>query len=368
MPTATRLTSPFVLALAAAFVFAGQAPADPAQIDSKRAQAERVLAEIRAMDMELEHAIEAWNGANVRLEEIEGRLAANQKRLRVARTSLKTAQATAEARLVALYTSSEPDTIELILGATSLSDLVDRIDTSSRVAADDARIAEEVRTFRDEVRQRQQALGRAQAEQEQVVARRAAERRTIEAQLGERQALYDSVRAEIAVLEEEERQRQERLAAQARRDAAAAAREERRPSAASPAAQPATPSPAPPSAGSGGRQDVVSIALRYLGIPYRWGGSSPSTGFDCSGFTMFVYRQVGISLPHHAASQYRLGRAVSRDSLAPGDLVFFNGLGHVGIYIGGGRFVHSPHTGDVVKISSLSDSWYASTWVGARRL
>ena len=73
-------------------------------------------------------------------------------------------------------------------------------------------------------------------------------------------------------------------------------------------------------------------------------------------------------MPHHAASQYSYGVPVSHDQLAPGDLVFFNGLGHMGIYIGGGQFIHAPHTGDVVKISSLSDSWYAATYVGARRI
>ena len=83
---------------------------------------------------------------------------------------------------------------------------------------------------------------------------------------------------------------------------------------------------------------------------------------------MYVYAQVGVSLPHHAASQYNYGVPVSYDQLAPGDLVFFNGLGHMGIYIGGGQFIHAPHTGDVVKISSLSDSWYAATYVGARRI
>jgi peptidoglycan DL-endopeptidase CwlO len=108
--------------------------------------------------------------------------------------------------------------------------------------------------------------------------------------------------------------------------------------------------------------------MRYLGVPYRWGGSSPSTGFDCSGFVMFVFAQVGVSLPHNAAAQYGYGSPVSRSQLQPGDLVFFNGLGHNGIYVGGGQFIHSPHTGDVVKISSLSDSWYAQTYVGARRL
>ena len=82
---------------------------------------------------------------------------------------------------------------------------------------------------------------------------------------------------------------------------------------------------------------------------------------------MYVYAKVGVYLPHNAAMQYYRGRAVSRSQLQPGDLVFFNGLSHVGMYIGSGRFVHAPHTGDVVKISSLYDSWYRSTYVGARR-
>jgi cell wall-associated NlpC family hydrolase len=114
------------------------------------------------------------------------------------------------------------------------------------------------------------------------------------------------------------------------------------------------------------RPRVVSIALRYLGVPYRWGGASPS-GFDCSGFVMYVYNRVGVSLPHNGAQLWGVGRFVSRDRLAPGDVVFFNGLGHVGIYLGRGRFVHSPHSGDVVKISRFSDGWYRSTYVGARR-
>jgi cell wall-associated NlpC family hydrolase len=83
---------------------------------------------------------------------------------------------------------------------------------------------------------------------------------------------------------------------------------------------------------------------------------------------MYVFAQVGVSLPHNAAMMYGYGVPVSRAQLAPGDLVFFNGLGHMGIYIGGGQFIHSPHTGDVVKISSLGESWYSSTYVGARRI
>jgi cell wall-associated NlpC family hydrolase len=113
---------------------------------------------------------------------------------------------------------------------------------------------------------------------------------------------------------------------------------------------------------------VVGIATRYLGVPYVWGGASPEMGFDCSGLVMYVFAQLGVSLPHYAASQYNYGIPVPRDQLEPGDLVFFEGLGHVGIYIGNDEFIHAPHTGDVVKISSLDDFSYASTYVGARRL
>ena len=101
--------------------------------------------------------------------------------------------------------------------------------------------------------------------------------------------------------------------------------------------------------------------------PYTYGGTSPSSGFDCSGFTRFVYAHFGIVLPHWSGSQFDLGRRVSRSGLRPGDLVFFDGLGHVGIYIGGGRFIHAPHSGTRVAIDPLS-GWYAARYDGARRL
>src|SRR5207248_8021502 len=120
---------------------------------------------------------------------------------------------------------------------------------------------------------------------------------------------------------------------------------------------------APPSQYGG----VVGIAMRYLGVPYVWGGASPS-GFDCSGLVMYAYAQMGISLPHYTGAQWNVGVPVSRSDLQPGDLVFFDGLGHVGLYIGGGEFIHAPHTGDVVRIDSLSEGWYAATYDGARRI
>jgi cell wall-associated NlpC family hydrolase len=121
-----------------------------------------------------------------------------------------------------------------------------------------------------------------------------------------------------------------------------------------------------PTGNSGG---IVSIAAQYLGVPYVWAGATPR-GFDCSGLVQYVFAQVGISLPHNTVAQWHDPSAVSvpRDALQPGDLVFFNGLDHVGIYIGNGYFIDAPHTGTDVRIDSLSEGWYASNYDGAKRI
>lgn len=112
---------------------------------------------------------------------------------------------------------------------------------------------------------------------------------------------------------------------------------------------------------------VVSYAKRFLGVRYMWGGSSPRSGFDCSGFVRYVYAHFGVTLPHSTYAQFGDGRRVSRRSLRPGDLLFFDGVGHVGMYVGNGRFIHAPHTGTRVRIERLG-GWYSSRFVGARRL
>ena len=191
------------------------------------------------------------------------------------------------------------------------------------------------------------------------------------------QRLYNSIKDQIAKLKADEARRQALLAAQARARYIAQIQAQRQQALQANALSSASSDnpnppdafipvegPAPPPSQYG---NVVGIALQYLGTPYVWGASGPGA-FDCSGFTSYVYAQVGVSLPHNAAAQYSYGVPVGRDQLQAGDLVFFDGLGHVGLYIGGGQFVHAPHTGDVVKISSLYDSWYAATYVGARRI
>jgi len=351
----------------AALPLAGPAaPAPP--IEAKEAEAQQVVAQIEQLDHEVELAVEAYNAAQVKLDGIREEQRVNQRRLDIARSNFAGAEENLHERLVELYVQGEQDVLEVLLGATSLDELLDRIDTASRVSDQDARIVEEVTTFRAEIKRREAALAKARQRQEEVLAERAAHRDAIESQLAERRQLLASIRTEIERLKAAEAARQRRLEAQARARVAAQSQASggsqssgEAQGSSQVAAAPAGPAPA---AQYGG---VVGIAMQYLGIPYQWGGASPGTGFDCSGFTMFVFSQVGVSLPHSAAAQYGYGSPVSRDALAPGDLVFFNGLGHMGIYIGGNQFIHSPHTGDVVKISSLS-GWYADTWVGARRL
>jgi peptidoglycan DL-endopeptidase CwlO len=110
---------------------------------------------------------------------------------------------------------------------------------------------------------------------------------------------------------------------------------------------------------------AVQIANRLTGTPYVWGGASPGRGFDCSGLVQYVYGKLGIALPHYTVAQYRRGRPVSRSRLRPGDLVFFSGLNHVGIYAGRGKYIHAPRAGSTVRWAALASH---PSYYGARRI
>jgi peptidoglycan DL-endopeptidase CwlO len=337
---------------------AGPAAPAPPSIDAKKAEASSVLVQIQQLDADLELVVDSFNAAQVELDQIKAAQKVNEKRLKVARSSLGIARSTLEGRLIELYKNGSPDLVEILLGSSSLDEILDGIDTANRVSEQDTQILQEVRRFRHEIKTRETELAKARKRQEQVVAERAARRSEIEATLAQRQQLFASIKDQIAELQAAERRRQARLAAAARARLSAPERT---------VAQVSPSTDAPTGAPSSQYGGVVGIAMQYLGTPYRWGGSSPSTGFDCSGFTMYVYSRVGVSIPRTVSTQYGVGVAVSRSELQPGDLVFFNGLGHVGIYIGGNQFIHSPHTGDVVKISPMT-GYYSSTYVGARRI
>jgi cell wall-associated NlpC family hydrolase len=373
----TRQASAIIIAAAAGLAVilttVGSATANPS-IRSKRAQAQAVLAQIQQQDAQLEKAIESYNYANVQLGQIDADLGSNARHLVVARKSLGVAEQHIAERLKALYVNGDGGgAVEILLGAQSLDDLLNRLDMVQRVGDQDTKVLGDVRQFRKEVKLRRQLLKDARAKQAQVVAQRASQRHSIESQLAERKRMLAGIQTEIKQLQAEEAVRQ----AQLRREAEARLLAQQRQQAAArtqalelstndfssevdSGSTDASIPTAPPSQYGG----VVGIAMQYLGTPYVWAGASPG-GFDCSGLVAYVYGQVGVSLPHNAAAQYGYGTPVAYSDLQPGDLVFFSGLGHVGIYIGGGQFIHAPHTGDVVKISSLSEH---GGYVGARRL
>ena len=365
--------------LAAVATFAVVATAGPAhasRISDTRAQIRSIEQQLNAFDAKLEASVEAYDAARQHLGDVRAQIKANTLQLHIARHNLKVARAQLSRFLVNSYKgNSNDDPAAYVLGSGSFTDLLDRVEYVQRTAKSEKELLDAVTSAEREIVKRQAALKRDEAAATKLVAQKRQQKAAIEAGMRQRQQLLDSTKSSL---------RQQIEARQRARDRAAAAR-----AAALAQQQQQQQQPSPPSGTSGGSggssggggggggyspppagtlgQQAAALAQQYLGVPYVWGGASPS-GFDCSGLVVYVYGRLGVSLPHYTGALWGSGAHVSRDQLAPGDLVFFYNLDHVGIYIGGGLFVHAPHTGDVVKISSLGDPWYSAAYDGAVRI
>jgi len=342
--------------------------ATPGPISAKRAEAQRVLGEISQLDASLGRANERLNLANIKLDAVQAQIKENRRELVIAKANLAHGQQTIAKRLVTLYTKGESSPLEVILGARSLTEVLNRIETEDKVSSLDAQVIEEVLSYKSAVRLHARQLKVQNAQVKHLVAQREAEKQTLQSQIGQRQQLLSSLNGQIQQMIADQQARELRQA-QAVRAAYLEARSRQSQTAGTTSTfgvGAATPEGAAvvPSSSYGG---AAGVALSYIGTPYVWAGSSPG-GFDCSGLVMYAYSKMGVSLPHSSYAQWNVGTAVPRDQLQAGDIVFFDGLGHEGIYIGNGQFVHAPHTGDVVKVSSLDSGSYSYNYVGARRV
>ncbi|HUJ92714.1 MAG TPA: NlpC/P60 family protein [Gaiellaceae bacterium] len=380
-----RRLIPVLLAslVGAALVEASTVSASPG-LAAQRLREKTVYAQVAAINARLDGVVQAWDGARVQLGATDARLRENTRQLGAARSNLAAAERRIEQRLVELYTSQNPDGVAVIVGATSISDLIDRIEAEHVLSAQDAAIGRQAELYQAQVTRTENALRTERRARAVTVARLDARRETIARGLDSERRLLASIHQSIQTLEAQQAARERRRAALERAEVArqaALARQEAAAQAVSPASDPTDPSapsgatpsapavpaaPVVPAPGPTPYSAAATIAARYLGVPYVWGGESPA-GFDCSGLVSYVYAQLGVSLPHYTVSQWDATEPISVADLEPGDLVFFDGLGHVGIYIGGGQFIHAPHTGTVVQVATLAGYWM-SVLDGARRV
>jgi cell wall-associated NlpC family hydrolase len=316
----------------------------------------RIQAELASIDQQVSVAAEAYNGARYELSQVQERIKENEQLIETTKKDLETSQEILAQRLRAIYATPEPTLAEVLITSGSITAAADKLDLLDRVGQQDARIIDGLRDSKKRLEGLRAELIADRETAEKAVEARAREKEKVEGLLAQRQQVLDGVKGQLKQMlaEEQERERREAAAQAAlarQREAATASVASSSTSGGAPSASPAAAA-APLPSGSGNAA-AASVAMQYLGTPYVWGGASPA-GFDCSGLASYAYAQVGKSVPHYTGAAWAAFPQVPSDQLQPGDLVFFHGLSHMGIYIGGGQFVHAPHTGDVVKVSSLA--------------
>ena len=348
------------------------------RIADSRAEAERVLAQIESDGQRLEVVIERYNGARVRLAETMRSIDNNEVRLASARRNLRSARHALSVSLISAYKHPMPGPLQAALEARNFGQVLEQFALLDRANSYNADVLAAIRAYRAEVDRRQRSLNRERNARRATLGELRSLKGQIQASVRAEKQRYRGLRSEVRRLIEERRRAEiaaSRRAAERARTLQAAAEAQpvatndigavaaglpNQASTSNPS--PAVIVPAPSSLGAA----AVNFAVGELGTPYVWGGSAPG-GFDCSGLVTWAFAQAGRSgLPHYTGALWSSGTRISSQAdLAPGDLVFFHGLGHMGIYMGNDQFVHAPHSGDVVKISGLSS--YGG-YVGAVRI
>jgi hypothetical protein len=231
----------------------------------------------------------------------------------------------------------------MLVLADGVDDLFSRIRLVSTLAEQDRRMVQDLQESTDKLDGLLQEIDQHKREQLAVRRQLADARGEIQAKLLERQETLGGLDSQITAIIEQERQRQ-------------LEEQERLRQALQYVLTGQQYSGPLPQSDDPVKSEIIQTALSYMGIPYVWAGDRPSTGFDCSGFTQYVYAQHGVYLPHYSGYQAQMGYEVDLGDLQAGDLVAFGApVHHVGIFLGDDLFIHAPRTGDVIKISRLSE-------------
>ncbi|MFA6000716.1 MAG: NlpC/P60 family protein [Thermoleophilia bacterium] len=292
----------------------------------------------------MEAKVESYNAANEELGNIDARIEKNEAQLEETTKTLDVTQDRLEKRVVKIYRNGSVEVLDVLMETNDLNEFLTKFDMLTKVSEQDRDDFEQVKMLKAQVEEAQVQMTSDKSRQESLVAQLETEKAEIESGLGQRKQMLSGIEGDIATL-----QAQEQAAQQAALNAQASS---------SGGGDGDSYDgggnfgPAPVSTAGG----AAGIAMQYLGVPYVWGGASPS-GMDCSGLVVVVFGQMGISVPRTAAAQYSAGTPISYNELAPGDLVFFGyggGISHVGIYIGGGSMIHAPFEGEVVQIAPVS--------------
>ena len=368
-----------VLATLALVVGAGLTGTASAQdVEGQRAKVQRLAAEMDRLEAKASALDEQYLQTQLALGKAQDELKKNTDAVADAKARMDEAKAQASSYIVSAYMSAGSDVAGLGVGDPNSA--VNEKVLLETLHGDREQVADGLRAAQMDLDDRTAELEASSKSLEDRKAEQASVKSELESSVSAQKDLLDGANAELkqAIAGEQERQAQEAAAkaaaeAQARQAAAAAAaqttttaRTAAGRTAAAPAAAPAAPKTSKPAApapapslpvapvGSGAGA-AIAAAQSVMGTPYKWAGASPSTGFDCSGLTMWAWARAGKSLPHSSSAQYAATQRISLDQLQPGDLVFFNNpISHVGLYIGGGQMIHSPHTGDVVKVAPIS--------------
>jgi cell wall-associated NlpC family hydrolase len=364
-----RSTGAAALVLAAAaFTTLAPAPttASGANLASKQEQARKLSAQVQELDEKYDVLQERYRGALYELDRIRKDVDQAHRVVVATRRDLSTARGRLADRAAAIYRDggSGSDLAELA-SAGSFTDFFERMESIDRIGDQDATVLVRVQALNRRVAAKERVLK--QAKRRAAIATRRAERdkEHMEKLRDARKARLDSVNSEIRAIMEAQRRAAEARAAAAARASRNLAKTNETPGSSSSSSSSGgggVSVPLPP--GTGTASAAASAAMGKLGAPYVWAAAGPSS-FDCSGLVVWAFAQAGRSgLPHSTYSLINLGVEVPMDQLQVGDLVFNGSIGHVGIYVGGGSFVHAPHTGDVVKVTSLSEY----SMVRARRI